>query len=118
MVEDVPMQGCGSMPSYAIAATLWHYGGRDLSAGPTRLRQQAPQLFLQLDSHSLDCASRDSHLSLRGPRSPISYPELSSGLLEMGIFLGPTLKWGHLSSQLTWGSRSMPGWEGGAELQG
>lgn len=107
-----------SVPSYALAAILRHYGGRDLSAGPTRLRLQAPQLFLQPDSHSLECASRDSHLSLGGPRLPISSPELSSGLLEMGIFLGPTLKWGHLSPQLTCGSRSMPGWEGGAELQG
>lgn len=65
-----------SMPSYALAAILRHYGGRDLSAGPTRLRLQAPQLFLQPDSHSLECASRDSHPSLGGPRLPISSPEL------------------------------------------
>lgn len=113
------MQGCGSMPSYALAAALWHYGGRDLSAGPTRLRQQAPQLLLQPDSHSLECASRDSHLSLRGPRPPISSPELSILRASRdGDISGTHPEWGHLSPQLTCGSRSMPGWEGGAELQG
>lgn len=115
---ECPNAGVWEHALLCPSATLRHYGGRNLSAGPSRLRQQAPQLFLQPDSHSLECASRDSHLSPRVPRSPISSPELSSGLIEMGIFLGPTLKWGHLSPQLTCGSRSMSGWEGRAELQG
>lgn len=112
------MQGCGSMPSYALAAALRHYGGRDLSAGPTRLRQQAPQLFLQPDSHSLECASRDSHLSLRGSQATYILSRAILRASRDGDISGTHPEGGHLSPQLTCGSRSMPGWEGGAELQG